>query len=59
VIADEKYKTLLQDKIRFYEQEILKYENEQYFEKHTIARLFRPKTYKRLVKRKLLQMLGR
>lgn len=59
VIADEKYKTLLQDKISFYEQEILKYENEQYFEKHTVARLFRPKTYKRLVKRKLLQMLGR
>lgn len=53
-IADEKYRESIKEKVDFYDLEIEKYKKEQYYENHRIARFFRLKTYKRIIKRKLL-----
>ena len=59
LIAEDKYHQLLKNRISFYEIEIAKYQKEQYYEKHLMAKLLRPKTYKRAIKRGLLQLLGK
>lgn len=56
-ISENKYQDLIKQKIEFYEKEIEKYEREQYFEKNTIAKYFRYKTYKRIIKKFLKKYL--
>lgn len=57
-IAEDKYHTILKERISFYEKEILLYEKEQYYDKTPIAKYLRPKTYKRMLRRELLRRLG-
>lgn len=45
---------LLEKRIDFYDSEIKKYEREVYFEKHLLKKMLRPKTYKRWLKKKLV-----
>lgn len=45
------YHPLIEQRLREYNDEITKYEKEVYYEKHLIPRLFRLKTYKRIIKR--------
>lgn len=59
LLAEDKYHQLLKNRIAFYEIEIAKYQREQYYEKHLIAKILRPKTYKRAIKRRLWQLLGK
>lgn len=59
LLAEDKYHQLLKNRIEFYELEIAKYQREQYYEKHLIAKIFRPKTYKRAIRCRLLQLLGK
>ena len=56
-ISDNKYQDLIKQKIKFYEKEIERYEREQYYEKNIIARILRPKTYIRLIKRTLRKII--
>lgn len=50
-VLDPQYHSLLDCRVGYYQAEIEKYEREVYFENHLLARLFRPKTYKRKLKR--------
>lgn len=56
-VIDDKYKDLLEKRIAFYDEEVKRYENEQYYENHWYARIFRPKTYTRRIKKSLLNIL--
>lgn len=49
-----KYIPLLEKRIAYYDSEINKYEREVYFEKHLLKKMLRPKTYKRWLKKKLV-----
>ena len=55
---DKQFHPLLDKRIAFYDEEIKRYEKEQYYEKNLLPRLFRPKTYKRAVKRELMRLLS-
>ena len=52
-VIDDKYRDLLEKRIAFYDAEVKRYEKEQYYEKHWLARIFRMKTYKRFIKKRL------
>lgn len=56
-ISEKNYQDLIKQKIKFYEKEIQRYEREQYYEKNIIARILRPKTYRRLIKRTLRKII--
>lgn len=55
---ESRFHPLLDKRIAFYEEEIKRYEKEQYYEKNLLSRMFRPKTYKRAVKRELIRLLS-
>ena len=54
---DKQFHPLLDKRIAFYDSEIKRYEKEQYYEKNAVARILRPKTYKRAIKRELIRLL--
>lgn len=54
---DAKYVSILDQRINHYEDEIKRYEYEVYCESHFFARIFRPKTYKRLFKKKIREWI--
>ena len=54
---NKQFHPLLDKRIEFYDEEIKRYENEQYYEKNLLARAFRPKTYKRMIRKWLRQIL--
>lgn len=56
-VIDDKYRDLLEKRIAFYDEEVKRYEKEQYYEKHWFARIFRLKTYKRIVKKWLRKLV--
>lgn len=55
---NKQFYPLLDKRIAFYESEIKRYEKEQSYEKNVVARLLRPKTYKRAIKRELIRLLS-
>lgn len=56
-VLEPRCHTLLDDRIAFYDAEIRKYEQEIYYEKHLMPRLFRAKTYKRMLKKQVKKWL--
>ena len=54
---DKQFHPLLDKRIEFYDEDIKRYEREQYYEKNAVARLLRPKTYKRAIKKWLRKYL--
>jgi glycosyltransferase involved in cell wall biosynthesis len=54
---DKQFHPLLDKRIAYYNDEIARYEKEQYYEKYLLARMFRIKTYKRVLKNWLLKLL--
>lgn len=57
-VIDDKYRDLLEKRIAFYDAEVKRYEKEQYYEKHWFARIFRLKTYKRVIKKWLNNLVN-
>lgn len=53
-IYPESYKPVFKDRIKYYEDEIRFYEDEM---RHPMKKWFRPKTYKRMIKKRLRQWL--
>ena len=56
-VIDDQYRELLEKRIAFYDTEVKRYEKEQYYEKHWLARIFRPKTYRRIIKNWLRRLV--
>lgn len=54
----EEYASAFDESIRNYQRIRAGYEREAYFESHSLARLFRPKTYKRMLKQGMRRRLG-
>lgn len=57
--SDSIYHPLLEQRLKRYDEEILHYEREVYYEKHMIPRLFRFKTYKRFIKKIVRNIAGK
>lgn len=57
--SDSIYHPLLEQRLKRYDEEILHYEREVYYEKHMIPRLFRFKTYKRYIKKIVRNIAGK
>lgn len=54
---DEKYASAFEESIKNYQGIRANYAKEAYYEQHPLARAFRPKTYKRMIKKKLRKWL--
>ena len=54
---DEKYASSFDESIKNYQGIRANYAKEAYYEQHPIARAFRPKTYKRMIKKRLRKWL--
>ena len=52
----KQFHPLLDQRIAFYDSEIKRYEKERFYEKNAVARLLRPKTYKRAIKKWLKKL---
>ena len=56
-LFDEKYASAFDESIKNYQGIRANYAKEAYYEQHPIARAFRPKTYKRMIKKRLRKWL--
>lgn len=56
-LYEEKYASAFDESIRNYQEIRANYAKEAYYEQHPIARAFRPKTYKRMIKKRLRKWL--